>query len=258
MGFRNLLALDAMWKFVAVGTAVGLFLPAAGVALHGVLADAGATVPVAYWHFTVAPLLGAGAGYLVGRGSRDVRRAARAQRQRARTVTELFDGLGTAVYRTTLDGHVVYANQGMADMFGYASPDVLARISVETLYARGEDRVALLSQLRDEGSVYAKLVLLVRRDGERFEGHITAHLQGEHILGVIVREADVDRPILSVCSNCDRARTPDGRWEKLSVALTERRLNTGGGVGWVFSHGLCAQCGQELYGEVLGRLDQRD
>jgi methyl-accepting chemotaxis protein len=55
------------------------------------------------------------------------------------------------------------------------------------------------------------------------------------------------RGILPVCSNCKKIRDDQGYWEEIEVYISERSDAD-------FSHGVCPECVEELYGEDLRDL----
>lgn len=238
-----------LWHFVVLGGAIGLLLPVIGVAQHHALLRMGVLVPAFYWHFTVAPLLGAVAGLLAGRAVRDRSQRAADRQREARQVLTVFDGTGVGVYRSTWDGRLVHANQGMADLFGFDSPQEMRGLATTGFYADGSGRADLLRRLEADGSVYEVPLRLVRRNGEPFWGHLTAHVQHDHILGILTEGPPPASRDVVVCSSCDRARGSDGSWWKLSrVLVTDPARVPGGQLR--FSHGLCPDCGAALYGEL--------
>lgn len=254
-------ALRTMWnpssritaKFALLGALAGFVLPLAGETIHGMLLELGYAFAVNYWHFAVAPVLGAAAGYTFARATRKRREADRARTARSEEVTALFDTLRTGLYKTELDGRLIFASRGLSDLFGYDSPAELMSGPVQRLWAHPEDRRAFLEELGKTGSLYDWRVRLRKRNGESFAATITAHLRAGQILGV-VSQADParHRRIIDICSSCDRARTASGEWQKLSAHIIENMedLKRPGGVV-LFSHGICPQCADELYGDLM-------
>ena len=239
------------WWFVAGGGLVGLLLPLGGVTLRRALLGLGFSTTVDNWHFTVAPALGALAGWLWGRALRASRASKRLQAQRAEEVMTGFDAVGTGVYRTALDGRILYANQGMAALFGFPSGEDMRGTLAQSLYVRGEDRAELLRRLELDGSVYQWPIRFVRRDGAEFDASITAHLLSGHILGILSRVMDSSGDVVSICSNCDRVLGDDGEWRKFSQYLSEGGPSVVSLVrGRRLSHGLCPTCGSALFGDL--------
>ena len=77
---------------------------------------------------------------------------------------ELVGHLPVGVYRTTLDGTILEANQAIADMLGFPGPGDLRKVKVQDLYVRADDRREHLAALERAQSGPAEYQL-ARRDG---------------------------------------------------------------------------------------------
>ncbi len=247
------LAPDATWQFVMLGALGGLLLPAGGVALHNLLLTLGLSFRVNLWHFTVAPALSGLVGYAFGRATQKQHERDRARKEQARQASELLDGLGTGVFKSTRDGRVLIASQGLSDMFRYASPADMMTASARQFYARPDDRKALIEELETSGSAYHVPILMTRKDGTTFDAFLTAHLRAGEVLGIVApRQPSGEDYYIVICSSCDQARGADERWQKLSRFLIENRdAVRDPAKDYVFSHGLCPPCAAALYGDLL-------
>jgi diguanylate cyclase (GGDEF)-like protein/PAS domain S-box-containing protein len=76
---------------------------------------------------------------------------------------DLVEHLPVGVYRTTLDGAMLEANQVIADMLGYVAPADLRQVNVRSLYVHESDRREHLASLTHEFFQPAEF-LLSRRD----------------------------------------------------------------------------------------------
>ena len=76
------------------------------------------------------------------------------------------------IYRSTPGGRIVYANQAMAQCFGYETPDALMRVQSGTLYAVPGRREQLQDRLQEQDTVDTGDILLRRADGTMFPGRI--------------------------------------------------------------------------------------
>jgi diguanylate cyclase (GGDEF)-like protein/PAS domain S-box-containing protein len=72
--------------------------------------------------------------------------------------------LPVGVYRTTLDGAILEANQVIADMLGFPGPKDLRKVKVQDLYVHPDDRRSHLAALEHEQIRPAEFQL-ARRDG---------------------------------------------------------------------------------------------
>jgi diguanylate cyclase (GGDEF)-like protein/PAS domain S-box-containing protein len=77
---------------------------------------------------------------------------------------DLVGHLPVGVYRTTLDGTILEANQAIADMLGFPEPKALQKVRVQGLYVHADDRRAHLDALEHQQLRPAEYQL-ARRDG---------------------------------------------------------------------------------------------
>ncbi|MBZ4685501.1 MAG: domain S-box protein [Desulfomicrobiaceae bacterium] len=93
----------------------------------------------------------------------------------ASMVHNAFEG----IFQITPDGRLLTANPSTARIFGYPSVEVMlaeVRDITNQIYARPEDRAAVLNELRTTGAVQQKEILFRRRDGSHFHGLVSARL----------------------------------------------------------------------------------
>jgi PAS domain S-box-containing protein len=79
----------------------------------------------------------------------------------------LFERNLAGVVRSTADGEILDCNLAFARMAGYESREELLKTPAWKLYARPEDRKALLDRLAAEGSISNFENITVRKDGSR-------------------------------------------------------------------------------------------
>ncbi len=94
----------------------------------------------------------------------DIKVAQEALRESEARMRSLQENVPLAVYRSTLDGRIVYANPAMARMFGYDGIEELLRIPTDALYADASQRAQILSVLRKHGLIRDWQVQLRRQD----------------------------------------------------------------------------------------------
>lgn len=90
--------------------------------------------------------------------------ALRASEERYRT---LFEQSPAGVYRSTLDGRMLLANDALARLLGYPSVEEILQTAAQDLYVSLEDREYFLAQLHEHGAVRNLERELRRRDGSR-------------------------------------------------------------------------------------------
>jgi PAS domain S-box-containing protein len=64
-------------------------------------------------------------------------------------IPSIADNLPAGIYRTTLDGRFVYANQALADLLGYSDPTALKQVKVQFLYKDAVDRDAWIKDFEN-------------------------------------------------------------------------------------------------------------
>jgi len=100
---------------------------------------------------------------------------------------DLVEHLPVGVYRTTLDGAILEANQVIADMLGYRDPAGLRQINVRSLYVHESDRHEHLAALELECLQPAEFQL-TRRDGTTI--WVRDHCRAVHDAAGVVRFYD--------------------------------------------------------------------
>lgn len=126
---------------------------------------------------------------------RELRSQLRAQRDLLNSINE---NVSEGIFRTTPEDGIVYANQALADLFGYDTVEELDAADPETLYA--------IPARRDEFWTEAETleqstrdVLFRRKDGSTFPGRVSGTIthgddgQIQHIDGVVTDLTDEHR-----------------------------------------------------------------
>lgn len=80
---------------------------------------------------------------------------------------QIVDGNLAGIYRTSLDGRILYCNDSFARMLGYDSTDELKRAKATDLYPSVRARNSFLNTLRARGSLQNFELTLRRRDGQK-------------------------------------------------------------------------------------------
>jgi PAS domain S-box-containing protein len=118
--------------------------------------------------------------------------ARRHEESQARFRAALLEAVGEAVIAATPGGVITYVNPAAADMFGWP-----ASVAVGTdgyAFPTAVESAGALAEIQAQvtgGQVFSGLLPMIRRDGSRFAGHVTAApVQDEHnrlvgLIGVI-------------------------------------------------------------------------
>jgi PAS domain S-box-containing protein len=72
----------------------------------------------------------------------------------ARGFAEFFDGIPAAVYRTTLEGKIVYCNRAFAQIFGYDAAEELIDSPIIELYRNKKDRGLFIHAILQRGRLF--------------------------------------------------------------------------------------------------------
>lgn len=87
---------------------------------------------------------------------------------------EFIDNIPVGIFRSTLEGKLVYCNRAYARLFGFGSPRELINYPVVNLYRNKKDRGVLMRTLLKQGRVTDVPVAFVKRDGRPIRCQVTA------------------------------------------------------------------------------------
>jgi PAS domain S-box-containing protein len=90
------------------------------------------------------------------------------------------------IYKTDKNGELLFANNSLANIFGYNSVEDIKGIMITSLYKNLNDRNIILKKLKEEGKLEEYEVEMVTRTGEPVNVLISAKRDGETILGMIM------------------------------------------------------------------------
>lgn len=91
----------------------------------------------------------------------------------ARWYIDLLNSIPAAIYRTTLEGKIVYCNSVMAQIFGFTSTHDLINHQEIDLYRDKKDRGNLVKALMERGPVRDLPLPFIRDDGTTFMGVVS-------------------------------------------------------------------------------------
>jgi PAS domain S-box-containing protein len=83
----------------------------------------------------------------------------------ARGFAEFFDGLPAAIFRTTLEGKIVYCNRAYANIFGFESAAELIDSPVIELYRNKKDRGVFIHSILQRGRLFDLPIAFKMKDG---------------------------------------------------------------------------------------------
>ncbi len=103
-----------------------------------------------------------------------------------RNYRELVDPSMVAIYKTTLNGDIIFANESMARMFHYNDIEDLKRVNIKNFYKKPEDRDIFLSELQKNGVVTDYEVETVGKDGQVINVLLSASLTNDVLTGMFM------------------------------------------------------------------------
>ncbi len=98
----------------------------------------------------------------------------------------LVDNALVGVYRSGINGDILYANNALSDMFGYESPDEMMTANDLQIYKNNEVRDDLLNKLNESGNVGGLECECIKKDGSRIDVIFTATLEDNVISGMVI------------------------------------------------------------------------
>ncbi len=113
-------------------------------------------------------------------------------RQSEERFRSLFENATVGIYRTTLDGKVLFANPAMLKMVGYESSYDLTKIDVKSHYQNPSGRERFLSLLQQEGEVNGLESVWKRADGSELFVRESARLVRDERTGEFYCEGIVE------------------------------------------------------------------
>jgi PAS domain S-box-containing protein len=132
----------------------------------------------------------------------------------ARGYAEFFDGIPAAIYRTTLEGKIVYCNKAFANIFGFDSAAELIDSPVIELYRNKKDRGVLIHSILQRGRIFDLPIAFKMKDGTPImcavsakavldDDEMVVHVDG--FLRDISGQTEVEKDILIMDGSADES-----------------------------------------------------
>lgn len=119
---------------------------------------------------------------------------------------ELVDNSMVAVYETTLNGEILFANDAMVKMFDYDSVDDLKKDNVVQIYKNAADREKLIKKIKKDKTVTQYEVEGVTKSGRTFNAFLNAHLLDNTVTGMVIDITELKRSQMALHKSVERFR----------------------------------------------------
>src|SRR5436190_14796163 len=204
---------------------------------------------------------------------RQVRKQAEAAREHLASIGECCD---EAIVGKTLDGTVISWNAAAERLYGYTAEEMLGRSACILVPPyRPRDFLEVFEMAARGQRVEAFETVRVRKDGQQIEVSLVVSPIKDadgRVIGASTVGRDISRRkeqererlrlideltealarvktlsgLLPICSSCKKIRNESGAWQQFDTYVREHSELK-------FSHGLCPECGIQLYPEYLSK-----
>jgi len=159
---------------------------------------------------------------VVRQGKKRNEEALREAEERYRSI---FENAQEGIYRSTPAGRIIMANQSMANMFGYETPEELMTVVSDVasqLYVHPEERTKLTEIIEEQGSVRNYETQFYRKDGTIFWASMTMHAVRDPS-GQILYYDGIDDDITGRKESAERMRKSLGATVQAIAVIVETR-----------------------------------
>jgi PAS domain S-box-containing protein/putative nucleotidyltransferase with HDIG domain len=118
----------------------------------------------------------------------------------------LVDNALVGIYKSSLDGKILYANEALAAMFEFDSPSDMVRHGILNLYKNEGDRARFLDAIQQSGTVRYFELGLQTKNRRPLHVLISAHIAGDIVSGMIMDITDRKRMEEELKSNVDKLK----------------------------------------------------
>lgn len=118
------------------------------------------------------------------------RAAENALRKSEKNYRELVDNSLVGIYKTNLNGEILFANEAMARIFKYNTVEELKKLNIFDIYKNYHDRVQFIAKIKEDGKVKDYEMEFVGSDGQTVNVLISANLDGDVLSGMFMDITD--------------------------------------------------------------------
>jgi len=98
----------------------------------------------------------------------------------------IVDNALVGVYKSNINGDIIYANHALSNMFGYVTPEEMMSGGILQIYKNKVDRDSLVTKLQASGCVDEFECECVKKDGSGVDIILTATLEDNIISGMMI------------------------------------------------------------------------
>lgn len=146
-------------------------------------------------------------------------------KQNEQLLTSISQNITEGIFRTSIQGGIVFANEAFVEIFGYETEEEVLKIDPNVLYAEESTRKQIIESIRREGFVRNKEVELIKKNGDTFWGlYSCSHTKGtngEDIFDGAVR----DITEIKMAEDKLTRLNEELRKQNLALASREEELN---------------------------------
>jgi PAS domain S-box-containing protein len=103
---------------------------------------------------------------------------------------KLVDNSMVGVYKTNLNGDILFTNDAMAKMFDYDNVEELKENNIKNLYKNPDDRLKFIHKLENEGKFTDYEIETLDKNGQTINVVVSASLENEEISGMFINITD--------------------------------------------------------------------
>jgi PAS domain S-box-containing protein len=99
---------------------------------------------------------------------------------------DLVDNSLIGIYKTDLEGNLLFANDALRDIFGYNKSDDISDLMISSRYKNLDERKFILKKLKEEGKIKEYEVEFLKKSQETIYIILSATIEGDSISGMIM------------------------------------------------------------------------